>query len=94
MVNEVDGLAQEPVEIDRGTLGAAGAGEVEQAIDDFRGAEALLRDLFENGGETRVAAHLLGQHLGVGGDDGKRCVHFVRDTGGEQADRGEFLCLS
>ena len=43
--------------------------------------------------EARVAAHLLGEHLRVGGDDGERRVDFVRDAGGEQADGAELVCL-
>ena len=40
-----------------------------------------------------VSADLLGQHLGVAGDDGERRVDLVRDAGGEQADGGELFGL-
>ena len=39
------------------------------------------------------AAHLFGQHLRIGGDDGQRSIDFVGDAGGEQADGGELLRL-
>ena len=86
---------QELVEVDGGELAAAGAGEVEQAVDDLGGAEGLLGDLFEDGRELAgvVGAHVLGEHLGVGGDDGERGVDLVGDTGGEQADGGELFRL-
>ena len=82
------------VEVDAGELGAAGAGEVEQAVDDLGGAEGLLGDLFEQRGEAsgrRACACV--QHLGIAGDDGERRVDLVGDAGGEQADGGELLGL-
>ncbi len=86
-------VAQQFVQIDAGELAAAGAREVEQAVDDLRRAEGLLRDLFEHGSQPLVVAHVLGQHLGVAGDDGQRRVDLVRDAGCQQADRGELLRL-
>ena len=91
--SRVSGVAEELVEVDAGELGAAGAGEVEQAVDDLGGAEGLLGDLFEHGREALVVAHVLGEHLGVAGDDGERRVDLVRDAGGEQADGRELLGL-
>ena len=40
-------VANDCVHVDVGELGAAGAREVQQAVDDFRRAEGLLGDLFE-----------------------------------------------
>ena len=93
MFQQSERVAQQFVEIDARELRAAGAREVEQAIDDLRGAEGLLRDLFEHRGEPLIVAHVLGQHLRVAGDDGQRRVDLVRDAGGQQADGGELLRL-
>ena len=81
------------VEVEAGELRAAGAGEVQQAVDDLGGTEGLLGDLFEHGSEALVVAHVLGEHLRVAGDDGQRRVHFVRHAGGEQADGGQLFGL-
>ena len=64
VIEEGDGVAKKFVEIEAGELGAAGAGEVEQAVDDLGGAEGLLRDFFEHGGEAFVVAHVLGRASG------------------------------
>ena len=40
-----------------------------------------------------VVGHLLGQHLGVGGDHRQRRIHFVRHAGGQQADAGQLVGL-
>ncbi len=93
VLEEGDGVVKELVQVEAGELGSAGAREVEQAVDDLGGAEGLLRDLFEDGGEAFVVAHVLGQHLGVAGDDGERRVDLVRDASGEQADGGELFRL-
>ena len=81
------------IQIESRELGCAGAGKVEQAVDDFRGAEGLLRDLVQQRRHPLIAAHLLGQHLRVGGDDGQRSVDFMRHAGGQQPDGGELVGL-
>ena len=86
-------VADDLVEVGLAELGGGGAGEVEQAVGDFGGAEALLGDLVEHRAEARIAAQLLGEHLRVGGDDGQRGVDLVGDAGGEQADGAELVGL-
>ncbi len=86
-------VANDLVQVGGAELGGGSAGEVEQAVGDFGGAEALLRDLVEHRAEARVAAQLLGEHLRVGGDDGQRRVDLVGDAGGEQADGAELVGL-
>ena len=50
--------------------------------------------IFSSTGARRSSsAHVLGQHLGVAGDDGERRVDLVGDAGCEQADGGEFFGL-
>jgi hypothetical protein len=49
--------------------------------------------IFSSRARAFVAAHLLGEHLRVAGDDGQRRVDLVRDAGGEQADGGELVGL-
>ena len=46
-------------------LRLAGAGEVQQAGDDFRGAEGLLDDLLHQLSPRVAGRQLFGQHLGV-----------------------------
>ncbi len=45
----------------------------------------------ESGWPSAVGADLLGEHLGVAGDDGEGRIDLVRDAGGEQADGGELF---
>ena len=94
---EDGGVMEELVEVDGDELGGGGAGEVEQAVDDLGGAEGLLGDLLkdrgEAGGELGAGAELLGEHLGVAGDDGERSVDLVGYSGGQEADRGELFRL-
>ncbi len=80
MLEEGDGVVEKLVQIEAGELGSAGAREVEQAVDDLGGAEGLLSDLFEDGSEAFVVAHVLGEHLGVAGDDGEGRVDLVGDA--------------
>ena len=74
------------VEVDVGEFGGAGAREIQQAVDDLGGAEGLPGDLFQQPGFLRIALHLLGQHLRVGGNHRQRRVDFVRHARGQQAD--------
>src|ERR1700761_7031107 len=97
MLKQKSCVAYDRVEIDAAELAGAHAREVEQTVDDLRGAEGLLRNLLEDGLQTRVrcliGAELLAEHLGIAGDDGQRCVDLVRDAGGEQAYGGELFGL-
>ena len=86
-------VANDLVEVGVAELGGRGAGEVEQAVGDFGGAEALLGDLVEHRAEAGVAFQLLGEHLRVGGDDGQRGVDFMGHAGGQQADGAELVGL-
>ena len=52
MFEQGDRIAQKLVEVEGGELGAAGAGEVQQTVDNLGGTEGLLRDLFEYRGQT------------------------------------------
>src|ERR1019366_8541984 len=52
-------VADDLVEVGLAELGRRGAGEIQQAIGDFRSAEALLGDLFEHWPEARIGAQLL-----------------------------------
>ena len=82
------------IQVEPHKLGAGGAREVEQTVDNLRGPEGLLRDLFEDRRELWVAAQLLREHLCVAGDDREWRVDFVRHAGGKQPDRRELLGLS
>src|SRR6185437_16413236 len=86
-------IANNGVQVRLAKLAGPGAREVEQTVDDLRRAEGLLRDFFKQRREPVVAAHLLGEHLRVRGDDGQRRIHLVRDSGGEQADGGKLFRL-
>ena len=51
-------VANHLVQIGLAELGGRGAREVQQAIGDLSGAEALLGDLVEHRAQPRIAAHL------------------------------------
>src|SRR5689334_11793699 len=55
------------VKIHFAELGRRGPREVQQAVDDFAGAEGLLSDLLEHARFLLILGHLLGQHLRVTG---------------------------
>src|SRR6185312_2218199 len=102
LVFEQEGcVAHDGVEIDAAELARTHAREVEQAVDNLRGAEGLLRDLVEDGLQASVRgficaqlfAELLAQHLGVAGDDGERRVDLVRNSSGKQTYGRELLGL-
>ena len=52
-------IANHLVQVGGPELGGRSAREVEQAVGDFGGAEALLRNLVEHRAKPRIAAHLL-----------------------------------
>ena len=60
------------VQIKSRELRRTGAGKIQQAIDDFRGPESLLRDLVQQRRHSLISPHLFGQHLGVGRNHGQR----------------------
>src|SRR5665213_507072 len=96
MLKERGRVADHGVDVDAGDVSRASAREVEQAVDDFGSAEGLLGDLVEDRGEVLavgVRFELLGEHLGVAGDDGEGGVDLMRDAGGEKTDGGKFFRL-
>ncbi len=52
MFEQGERVANDLVEVGVAKLGGGGAGEVEQAVGDFGGAEALLGDFFEDRAEA------------------------------------------
>src|SRR5215469_12402045 len=90
-------VAHNRVQIDAAELAGAHAREVQQPVDNLRGAEGLLRDLFQHGLQTRmrrlVCAQLLAEHLSVAGDDSEWSVDLVRNACGKETDRRELLRL-
>src|SRR5579859_2480212 len=93
MLDESQGVANDLVEVGVAELGGGGAGEVQEAVGDLGGAEGLLGNTLKQRRKPFVAAHLLGEHLGVAADDGERGVDLVGNAGGEQADGGELVGL-
>src|ERR1039457_3719127 len=86
VVEQRQGVVQQPVQVHRGKLRASRAREVQQPIYNLRRAKRLLGDLFQHRRQPRVLfhqrTHLLGQHLGIAGDDRQRRVHLVGNTRG------------
>src|SRR5205823_5251118 len=93
MLQESYGVTEKIVQVQAGELRPAGSREVEQSVDDLRGAEGLLRDLFEHRSEAFIVAHMLGQHLGVAGDHRQRRIHLMRYARSQQADGRQLLRL-
>ena len=93
VLQQREGFANDLVEIGFAELGGRGAGEIEQAVGDLGGAEALLGDLFEHRAQRASPAQLLREHLRVRGNDSQRRVDFVGHAGGEQADGAELVGL-
>ena len=81
------------VQIHFGKFRRAGARKIQQVVDDLAGAERLLDDFVDQLMPRIAAGQLLRQHLDVVGDHRQRRVHFVRDAGGQQAQRSELLGL-
>src|SRR5260370_20635213 len=79
------------VQTDFGQLRAGGAGEVQEVVDDLRGAERLLCDFLEQPRFLRIRLQLLRQHLRVGGDHLQRRLHFMRNASGQQTDGRKFV---
>jgi hypothetical protein len=86
-------VADDLVQVGVAELGGRGAGEIQQAVGDLGGAEALLGDLVQHRAQARIALQLLGEHLRVGGDDGQRRVDLMGHAGGQQADGAELVGL-
>src|SRR3974390_674047 len=72
---------------------ARGAGEVQQAVDNLRGAEGLPGDLFQQFRLFGIVVYLFREHLRVGRDHGQRGVDLMRHTRRQQADGGKLLRL-
>ena len=68
-----------------------GPRQVQQAVDDLRGAERLPLDLLEQPRARVLRVGALEQHLREARDAGQRRVDLVRDAGGQQADRRHLL---
>ena len=82
------------IQVDDGALGlfrGVGPRQVEQPVDDARGAEGLLLDLLEQRRPRIRRIGVLEQHLRVARDAGERRVDLVRHAGGEQAQRGHLF---
>src|SRR3954453_23434730 len=60
----------------------SGTGEVQQPVDNLRGAESLPFDLLEEDGSRVVRIGTVEQHLRETRDAGERRVDFVGDAGG------------
>ena len=87
-------VGNDHIEIDDSSLRlfrGAGPRQVEQAVDDARGAEGLLLDLLQHRCARIRRVGVLQQHLRVAGDAGERCVHLVRHSRGQQAERRHLL---
>src|SRR5471030_235526 len=69
----------------------AGPGEVQQAVDDLRGAERLPFDLLEQDGPRIGRIGAFEKHLREAGDARERRVDLVRDARGQQTDRRHLL---
>ena len=93
VLEQGESVADDLIQVGLAELGGRGAGEVEQAIGDFGGAEALLRDFVQHQAQAGIALELLGEHLRVGRDDGQGGVDLMRDAGRQQADGAEFIGL-
>ena len=65
--------------------------QVQQPVDDLRGAERLALDLLEQPRPRILGIGAFEQHLREARDAGQRRVHLVRDAGRKQADRRHLL---
>src|SRR5208282_4175605 len=81
------------VQTDLGQFRARDTGEVQQIVDDLRGAERLLGDFLQQPRFLRIRLQLLRQHLRVGGNYRQRRVHFVCHASGQQSDRRKLVGL-
>src|SRR5580658_10091438 len=93
MLDERKGFFQHVVDIHFDEFSGTCAREIQEVVDDLAGAESLLNDAFDGFLARIVRGNLLGEHLNIIGNHGERRIHFVRDAGGEQAQRSEFLGL-
>src|SRR5467141_3548252 len=91
--DEREGFLDDAIDVDIGQFSRARAREIQKVIDDLAGAESLLDDFVDDGVARIIVGHLLGKHLNVVGDDGKRRVDFVGDAGSKKAERSELLGL-
>src|SRR5580698_795684 len=93
VLQQSQGVGDYFVHVDVTDLAAAGAREIQQVVDDLRGAEGLPRDLLEQASLLRISLQLLAQHLGVGGDYRQRRVDFMGHASRQQTDGRKFIGL-
>src|SRR5579885_2881676 len=86
-------LFQDTIDVHIGCFGDSRAGEVEQVVDDFAGAEGLFDDFVDDALPGIAFRHLLGKHLDVVRYDREGGIHFVRDARSQQAERGQLFRL-
>src|SRR5205085_1747994 len=67
--------------------------EVEQVVDEVRGAERLLLHFLQQPVFRIVGRRLGEEELRVRGDAGERRVDLVRDAGREEAERSQALLV-
>ena len=93
MVNQRYRFAHQAIQVNVGHFRGGSTREVQQRIDDLAGPESLFGNLFQQNRLLHVATQLLGQHLGIGGDNGERRVDFMRYASGQQADGAKLIGL-
>ena len=86
MLEKRQSLVDDLVEVNVLELGSAGAREIQQAVDDLRSTEGLVRDLLQQGRALLITLKLLGEHLRVRRDNRQRRIDFMSDAGREQSD--------
>ena len=84
-------VVDDGVYVDRAAVELRRPGQVQQPVDDLRGAERLPLDLFQHLRPGIVLVGALEQHLREARDAGQRRIDFVRHARGEQSDRRHLL---
>ena len=93
MLQKLQRFLNDVIQINRRELGRPGAGEIKQAVDNFRRPESLLRDLVQQRSYALISPHLFGQHLGVGRNHSQGSVDLMGHTGRQQTNGREFVGL-
>src|SRR5262245_8995015 len=94
MVKQRKRIGNELVNVDLGEFRGIRPGEIQQAIDDLRGSECLLCNLFKQLVPAVFRTNFLAQHLRIAGNNGQRGVHLMSNAGCQQANRSELLVLN
>src|SRR5262249_6180800 len=81
------------VDVNIAELGGTRARKIQQVVNDLRSPERLPRDLVRKVSQLRVAVDMLGEQLGVTGDDCQWRIHFMGNARGQQADRRHLFRL-